>query len=203
MAPRPNVSVQRTQEVLEAATAVFAKLGFHKARMDDIAEEAGVSKGVLYFYFKSKDAIIEALLKQIFSRSLNMHEMFQKEGSIRDHLLELTDTFGREVQMMKLLLPVAFEFYSLAGRNKTVNEFVGNYYREMINELGKLIERGIATGELQSGLDTTETARTIISLFEGMTLLWILEKGKFDWVNNARTSIMQFTRGIERHPDQT
>ena len=203
MAPRPNVSVQRTQEVLEAATAVFAKLGFHKARMDDIAEEAGVSKGVLYFYFKSKDAIIEALLKQIFSRSLNMHEMFQKEGSIRDHLLELTDTFGREVQMMKLLLPVAFEFYSLAGRNKTVNEFVGNYYREMINELGKLIERGIATGELQSGLDTTETARTIISLFEGMTLLWILEKGKFDWVNNARTSIMQFTRGIEHHPDQT
>lgn len=203
MAPRPDVSIQRTQEVLNAAIKVFARLGFHKARMDDIAQEASVSKGVLYFYFKSKDAIIEALLKQIFSRSLNMHELFQKEGSVRDHLLELTDTFGREVQMMKLLLPVAFEFYSLAGRNKTVNEFVGNYYREMITELGKLLGQGIATGELQSDLDTTQTARTIISLFEGLTLLWILEKGKFDWVTNARTSIIQFTRGIERQPGQT
>ncbi|OJV90633.1 MAG: hypothetical protein BGO39_19695 [Chloroflexi bacterium 54-19] len=178
-------------------------MGFHKARMDDIAQEASVSKGVLYFYFKSKDAIIEALLKQIFSRSLHIQELLQTEGSVRDHLLDLTDTFGHEVQMMKLLLPVAFEFYSLAGRNKTVNEFVGNYYRELINSLGKLIEQGITRGELRSDLDTTQTARTIISIFEGMTLLWILEKGKFDWLDNAKNSITQFIRGIERCPYQT
>jgi len=203
LAPRPDVSVQRTQEVLEAAIKVFARMGFHKARMDDIAQEASVSKGVLYFYFKSKDAIIEALLKQIFSRSLHIQELLQTEGSVRDHLLDLTDTFGHEVQMMKLLLPVAFEFYSLAGRNKTVNEFVGNYYRELINSLGKLIEQGITRGELRSDLDTTQTARTIISIFEGMTLLWILEKGKFDWLDNAKNSITQFIRGIERCPYQT
>jgi TetR/AcrR family fatty acid metabolism transcriptional regulator len=195
--------VQRTQEVLEAAIKVFARMGFHKARMDDIAQEASVSKGVLYFYFKSKDAIIEALLKQIFSRSLHMQELMQTEGSVRDHLLELTDTFGREVQIMKLLLPVAFEFYSLAGRNKTVNEFVGNYYRELIDSLSKLIEQGITKGELQSDLDTIQTARTIISIFEGMTLLWILEKAKFDWTDNARTAITHFIQGIERHPGQT
>ena len=60
MSPRPDVSDLRQGQILDAATKVFARLGFHKANMDNIAEEADVSKGLLYWYFKSKDAIISA-----------------------------------------------------------------------------------------------------------------------------------------------
>jgi TetR/AcrR family fatty acid metabolism transcriptional regulator len=204
LAPRPNVSVQRTQEVLEAATAVFAKLGFHKARMDDIAEEAGVSKGVLYFYFKSKDAIIEALLKHFFSGPLvKTRQILQAEGTVRERLAELTESFGQEIQFMQRFLPIAFEFYSVAGRNKTVNEYLSNYFHEMITCLSDFLTEGINRGELQEGLDTTQAARSIIAIYEGMTLLWILEKGKFDWIANSRLSITQFIRGIEQRPGQT
>ena len=204
MAPRPNVSVQRTQEVLEAATAVFAKLGFHKARMDDIAEEAGVSKGVLYFYFKSKDAIIEALLKHFFSGPLvKTRQILQTEGTVQERLAELTESFGQEIQFMQRFLPIAFEFYSVAGRNKTVNDYLSNYFHEMISSLSDFLTEGINSGELQEGLDTRQAARSIIAIYEGMTLLWILEKGKFDWIANSRLSITQFIRGIEQRPGQT
>ena len=53
MAPRPDVSEERRNQILEAATTVFARLGFHRARMDDIVQEARLSKGALYWYFKS------------------------------------------------------------------------------------------------------------------------------------------------------
>ena len=48
MSPRPDVSEERKQQILEAAIAVFARLGFRAARMDDVAEQAGLSKAALY-----------------------------------------------------------------------------------------------------------------------------------------------------------
>ena len=54
----------RRQLLLEAATAVFARLGYEGARMDDIAEEAGVAKGLLYRHFDSKEELFRALMDQ-------------------------------------------------------------------------------------------------------------------------------------------
>ena len=62
LSPRPDVSDERKNQILQAATNVFSRLGFHKARMDDIVEESGLSKGTLYWYFKSKDDIVSALI---------------------------------------------------------------------------------------------------------------------------------------------
>ena len=58
MAPKPDVSEERKQQILEAASEVFSQKGFDNARMEDIAEQTGLSKGSLYLYFKSKDDLI-------------------------------------------------------------------------------------------------------------------------------------------------
>ena len=59
MSPKPDVSEERKEQIATAATKIFSEQGFDKARMDDIASEAKLSKGTLYLYFKSKDAIIK------------------------------------------------------------------------------------------------------------------------------------------------
>lgn len=53
---------KRPDEILDAATRVFARRGFEGARMDDIAAQAGLSKGALYLYFASKSALLEAIV---------------------------------------------------------------------------------------------------------------------------------------------
>ncbi len=68
MAPRPDVSEERKEQILEAAMEVFARSGFHGARMDDIAKQAGLSKGALYWYFDGKDAIIQGIMDRMFAR---------------------------------------------------------------------------------------------------------------------------------------
>jgi AcrR family transcriptional regulator len=50
---------------------VFARRGFDQSHMDDIAQEAGLSKDDLYLYYKRKDAIISAILQFTFSRVMN------------------------------------------------------------------------------------------------------------------------------------
>lgn len=60
---------ERPDEILDAATLVFANQGFDAARMDEIAEHAGLSKGALYLYFKSKDAILIAIIDRFATRN--------------------------------------------------------------------------------------------------------------------------------------
>ncbi|MDP1793910.1 MAG: helix-turn-helix domain-containing protein, partial [Acidimicrobiales bacterium] len=53
------------QQLLEAARAIFARDGYVKARMADIAEEAGLSMGALYRYFENKESVFEHLVTDI------------------------------------------------------------------------------------------------------------------------------------------
>lgn len=53
---------ERQQQILDAAAAVIIRLGYDKATMSDIAEEAGASRGTVYLYFKGKEELFEALL---------------------------------------------------------------------------------------------------------------------------------------------
>ena len=68
MSPKRDVSEERRNQILDAASEVFAAKGFQKARMDDIADKANLSKGALYWYFKNKDSIVIQIFNRIFSR---------------------------------------------------------------------------------------------------------------------------------------
>ena len=61
---------ERPQEILDAAYAVFAEKGFAAARMEDIAGRAGVTKGTVYLYFDSKEAVFKALVAGAFGERL-------------------------------------------------------------------------------------------------------------------------------------
>jgi len=55
--------VDRKEEILAAATKIFEKYGLQKTTLDDIAKECGIKKTALYYYFKSKDEIIQTMFK--------------------------------------------------------------------------------------------------------------------------------------------
>ncbi len=123
MSTRPDVGDKRREEILDAATKVFATRGFVGTRMDDIVAESGLSKGLLYWYFKSKDALIVALVKRLFAPEMRyFRELPAKAGSARARLLAVADDMAREVLAFMRVLPITFELYSLAFRNKNVNK---------------------------------------------------------------------------------
>jgi AcrR family transcriptional regulator len=66
----------RPGEIVEAAFAVFAEKGFAAARLDDIAARAGVSKGALYLYYETKEALFEAVVtSRIGANLVQVREM--------------------------------------------------------------------------------------------------------------------------------
>lgn len=198
MSPRPDVSEERKNQILEAAIAVFARLGFQQTRMDDIAGQAGLSKGALYLYYKSKDAIIGALLKYFFNQELKHLQDFvttERPEPVAEQILLLTRQLIDAMKWMERLMPIAFEFYALAGRDKEVRQFLNEYYITYRGDLARLIERGITRGEFRS-IDANAIAVTLTALFEGIALLYFIDPHGLQWDSQIETSVQTLLAGI-------
>ncbi len=80
-------ATDRSQEILDAALAVFSKSGYHEARIEDIAERAGVGKGTVYLYFPGKRELFQALIERITGEHLKTIEAALSEsGSLEERL---------------------------------------------------------------------------------------------------------------------
>ena len=66
VATRTAAQEERRRQILDAAVRAFAKKGYHACRVSDIAEEAGVAYGLVYHYFESKDAVLEAIFREMW-----------------------------------------------------------------------------------------------------------------------------------------
>jgi AcrR family transcriptional regulator len=198
MSPRPDVSEERRTQILEAAMVVFARQGFDQARMDDIAQEVGLSKGALYLYYKSKDAIISAILQFFFSQAMKKLQSFlesEEQPSVREQLLRLNQYYVAEMKWMVSLLPLSFEFYAVAARQKTVRQFLKRYFKDYREVLAALVQRGIDRGEFRS-VRAEQVAIAIAALYEGLALLWMVDPEATQWEQTGESSLLLLLDGL-------
>ncbi len=148
---RPDASAARTRQLLDAAVAVFARRGLHQARIEDIAVEAGLSKGLVYRYFADKDALIVALVDDVYGEALaHLRTVVDMDGPVADHLARFTDQLGATVERMAPLLPVTFEFYVAALRRPDVRRILERYHAAYRAAAHALVQRGIERGEFRA-----------------------------------------------------
>jgi AcrR family transcriptional regulator len=197
MSPKPDVSIERKNQIVEAAMNVFARHGFKDATMDDIVTESGLSKGALYWYYKSKDELIGAILEYFFKRELaDIRTLPDAPGSAHDRLLRMIESTITEIQEMKPLLPIFYEFYTLALRNKGVRKALQQYFREYLATLTPLIQQGIDRGEFRP-LDAAQAALTAGAVVEGTLLLWVLDPKSFQLEAQLRAGTELVLAGLE------
>jgi AcrR family transcriptional regulator len=176
MSPRPDVSDERKTQIINAAEGVFTEKGFDQARMDDIAEETGLSKGTLYLYFKSKDELIIAILDRMFQREFKHFDNLDlTERTTTDALWEITNLLTKEILGLQRLIPIIYQFLALAFRNKYVQQALKKYINQYVDVLVPIIQRGIDSGEFRP-VDAREVAIAMGAMIEGTLLLWVYDR---------------------------
>lgn len=200
MSPRPDVSEERKSQIIEAAMIVFARSGFHEARMDDIAEEAGLSKGALYWYFDSKDRIITAIFENLFNRELaQLQGISDEPGSSRERLLKFVRLTYADLEEFISYSALFYEFYAQALRQEEIRGTLKSYLRSFLAVLTPLIEEGIARGELRR-VSPEETAIAIGAIIEGTILLWIYDPDLIDLEQHIESSFDLLFEGLKIIP---
>lgn len=181
MPAKKDIEEVRRGQILDAAEKVFAKRGIDKARMDDIVQEAGLSKGALYWYFKSKDALIRALLDRVFIADMSqVADLDKSEGSAGDRIREFVASVVKEYKRFEKLLPLAYEFVALAARSKAVRETIVGYFERYTEILARVIQQGIDQGEFKP-CDPRMVAKSLIAMYEGIAMLWFIDPDLVDW----------------------
>jgi len=196
MSPKPNVSEERKEQIAEAATKIFSEQGFDKARMDDIAAEAKLSKGTLYLYFKSKDAIITHLLDKLFARELSdLQSLKEDQRPASEKLLFFTDQMIAKMKTWTKLIPIMYEFLGRLFRQNVVQQAFKTYFRSYLNLLTPIIQQGIDTGEFKAE-NAKDVAITIGAIFEGTILLWVYDPASINLENHLRISMKLLMDGL-------
>jgi AcrR family transcriptional regulator len=162
----------RPDEILDAALDAFIANGFDAATMDDIARRAGVTKGALYLYFESKEAMLRALIERevrpLIQRveALSQLETDDPAALIKQALMLVTGALAnpRLFALPRLIISLSGRFPDLA---KDYREGVVGPARAAI---GRLVARGVSLGQFRA-VDPTAAARAIVGpmMFE---VLW-------------------------------
>jgi AcrR family transcriptional regulator len=196
MSPRNDVSVERKDQILEAAKVSFAERGFSKTRMSDIAEKSGLSKGALYLYFESKDAIILSLLERVFEPELrDLKSLLADDRSAEDRLLIYVTRAAEDIQNMLDWMSLIYEFLVLAFRRETIKRFIRDFYKRNMELLEGLIQQGIDAGEFHVK-NAQDTAIAVGSIIEGTIMLWIYDPDKIDIKKHIKSSTQLLLKGL-------
>jgi len=196
MSPRPDVTEERKSQILRAAIKVFTRLGLDRARMDDIVAESGLSKGALYWYYKSKDDIIAAILDSLFARELGtLQNLLEAEGTVYERLLTFVGHTAAELKAMTHLAPILYEFYALAFRNPTVRAALQVDFRRYLTLAGPLIQQGVARGEFQP-IPIGQGANALAAIVEGTVLLWVFDPEAFDLEAQIDAAARVYLKGL-------
>jgi AcrR family transcriptional regulator len=196
MSSSPEGSEDRKIQIMDAAMKVFTRMGFFKARMDDIGKESNLSKGTLYWYFKSKDDLILAIMERIFSPEFkHLEAMSDSQESPRILLQKFTDYMIEDLNRMMPLMPLFYDFLAMSLRRKGIRRIMGGFLRRFIDVLVPIISRGVEMGEFRR-VDPHETANAIGALVEGMILLWTYDPERVIIGKNIHSGMMILMNGL-------
>lgn len=183
---------ERRAQILDAALRCFSEKGFHEATMDDVARTAGVSKGSLYWHFRSKAELFAGLCE---AWSLELFQAWQAEAEA--HRGDVVGLVGRvgELSLERLageadLLRAWAEFIV----SRELQDQFALIYRESRRLLGEWIQRGIQAGEIRP-LPAESVAAAATAGIEGLLIQALVDEG-FDARAHWRTWWEIFSRGI-------
>ena len=142
---------ERPQEIMEAALAAFSEKGYAATRVEEVAKRAGVSKGLLYLYFKTKEEIFKAVVRSFVIPKIDtMVEGVAATDMSAEEILR-----GPVAKMMKTLpgSPLSVVVRLMISEGSKHPDLVSFYWDNVVSRgigtLQAIVERGVENGEFR------------------------------------------------------
>jgi AcrR family transcriptional regulator len=160
------------KRILDAALDIFSSKGYHDTRLDEIVDQASVSKGSIYFHFPNKEQLFLALVDQfadLIERRVNEAIQDEQHGirRVRAAIETVLETFGKYRRPAKLLLVQAVGLGSpFEKKRQQINERFADLIQTYLDE-------AVAKGDIPS-IDTQVAAHAWMGAIYGLVIQWVL-----------------------------
>jgi AcrR family transcriptional regulator len=151
--------------LLETATALFAEKGYAGTSVREIVDRAGVSKPVLYYYFKSKEGLFYAILEWAAGVQQEiLDEIFSTSGTVLDRFIFFYRRISEGVQQYQNLYKMIHGLMYGPPQGAPEYDFP-KYQRHMFNAVKQIYTNGLTAGEVKPA-DADEVAFLVLSLID-------------------------------------
>ena len=189
----PKVSTQYKidvkEKIVNAALMTFSKYGYHRTRMDDVAEAAKVSKGRLYLYFKNKEELFYAISER------NIAELKQQLSTLftgKENLISGSGNFYENFRSKNTtnLEKVFFEIIAESSRNLKLRKMLYEQRIKIFDVVIEYLNSQMQRGLIKKGTNTKAIASGLVSLYNGLSLSRVLgiseSLNKKTWLDTVR-----------------
>jgi AcrR family transcriptional regulator len=199
----PNQHAQnRRQEILRAATALFAEQGYQRTSVKEVAERAGIAPGTIYLYFDSKgDLLIGLMMRLAELEDLGDEVERALQNDPRAFLTTMfRNRMGRVVEseeMLRAILPQMLVQPALR------QHFHRQFVAPVIELMERYVDAKIERGDIQL-IDAPLTVRAVQSMFIGLLLLRILDEDvlRERWDEMPEVMAALLFEGLSPRPDE-
>jgi AcrR family transcriptional regulator len=171
---REQLRQERREQILEAALTVFGQKGFHAANVSDVAAQAGVSQGTIYWYFDSKEELLTAALLSFFGDfEEEMLSGLQAEASAEAKLRAL----GRQMEAFAAgaqgLFPLFVEYWASSQERTESAQLWAGLLTEFKDVLVAVIQEGVEAGEFAL-VDADGLVWAMMAAYDGLAAYTLL-----------------------------
>lgn len=198
-ATKPPQAVDKRRAILDAAVRVFARQGYHPTRVADIADEAGVAYGLVYHYFRSKEAVMTELFTERWSLLLAASDqLYERDISPRQKLAGIArfivESYRHDPDLMKVIIIEV---------TRAANSFGATHLPEIrraYDVVSRIVADGQRDGVYRDGIDPDFVGMWFYGAIEQLLSGWVFElipTGEADFERAAEMVVDTLCLGLE------
>lgn len=175
-APPEHAAHDTRERIITSAARVFARKGYHGASLDEVAADAGLTKGAVYWHFQSKADLFLALLDARFQRdTADMAGKFDAAHTLDDPYQSMQLVLGQLVEKIESDRDWPRLFLEFLGhaRDEAVHQRIGAVYRQSYDFTQSLLDRQQQRGRSNGNIDSFVGAVFWGALIDGLVLAWL------------------------------
>jgi AcrR family transcriptional regulator len=195
-----TVQEERRRQILDAAVRAFARKGYHGCRVSDVARQAGVAYGLVYHYYGSKEALLDAIFRETWGAMLatirSVEELDEPAG---DQVRKVTEivlrTWRRDPDLVRVLVREVTRTSHLQRESDEIEL--------ALDALQRIVEQGQAAGEFRADLDPRLAATIWYGALEEILTGWAfgqLPDGDEDVAGAERAVVALVAGGLVAAP---
>jgi len=194
---RPMSKSERTRlRIMASAAKVFNEKGFDKTSIQDIADDAGIAKGTIYYYVDKKEDLILSLVR--FAKARLFAKVEKSIGRAPTASEKIEVVVRNHLKIIKTVGPVIpFFAQNMVSSDSRVRDTMARFRQEYLSLLESIIEEGIKSGEFRQ-VNPRRAAVAIISLVIGQVLQFKLFTGKINAKEIADNTIDMAINGLRK-----
>lgn len=203
-----NAGVRRTKEeaaatreqILDAALLVFGRKGYSAATLQDVAAEAGLTRGAVYWHFKGKAELYTALVGERCTRA---NEVFTEALSANAPPLEAIERLlTRSIEVLeedegyRAVLSITLFKTELTPELEAGFQQKTAAMRRLVDGIAGLVRKGIKAGQIDCAVDPRAAALAAVSLLNGAISLYLMDPAMLGARTTVRRMIATYVRGL-------